>query len=175
MRHKCWKCHREFDAIMLATDKSFSAEERYKPNTNLQLLTYVQTMPDSLQRYLQQYSYSPDFSYTIRESYFANHCPHCKSITGDNYLHELPQQAFYKKVFYKDSDPITYAKIVNSVCILLQASLPHYNEVSSSFDLIMAHIETEQENRASLGVTQKEINKLFACSIKEADITIPRL
>lgn len=175
MQHKCWKCGQEISVIMLATDRSYSPEENYRKSANLQLLTYVKSMPDALKGFLQQYLYYPSFSRTIKETYFVNHCPYCKSISGDNFLHEIPAQAFYKKIFYKNSDSITYARILNSVCILLQATLPYYDEMSSSFDLVQEHLVTGQENRASLMVTQKEINKLFGCSIRAADITIPGL
>lgn len=40
-------------------------------------------------------------------------------------------------------------------------------------ELIMHHMETGAENRASMNVNQKLINQLFSCSIKGEDIHIP--
>ena len=177
MQHFCWKCGKQMDVVMLATDKSYSDEngEKYQQNVNLQLLTYVKSMPGALAKYLTQYLYRPSLSKTICEDYFVNHCPYCGRITGDNYLHEIPQQAFYKKIFYKDSDPITYAKIACTFAVPILASLPYYDDISRDLDLTLHHMFTGKENRASLMVNQKEVNKLFECSIKDNDITISGL
>lgn len=118
------------------------------------------------------YFYYPAFSKTIHETYFINHCSVCKSVQGDNFLHEVPKQAFYSKLCYSDSEPITYARIKNTFGVPLMAKLPYYDEVSSSMEMIMYHMETGIENRASMNVNQHLINQLFSCSIREEDINI---
>ena len=102
-----------------------------------------------------------------------NHCPNCKCTHGDHFLHEVPNEAIYKHLFYKKSTPCRYSKIENSFCLPIKARLPHYDEVNSSMELLMLHLTHEDmENRASLNVTQKEINKLLPTSIREEDIII---
>lgn len=174
MDHTCWKCRRDIEVVCLATDQSYaSVNGKYIKNPNIQLLSYVHNMPKNLEDYLIRFDYKLSYSKTIKEVYFVNHCCHCHSIQGDNFLHERPEQAFYKKLLYPKSAPISYSRIKSSFCIPLTASLPFYDQVSSSIDMLSAHMETGIENRASLQVTQKLINGLFACSLKGADIELP--
>ena len=65
------------------------------------------------------------------------------------------------KLCYPDSEPIVYAKIQNNFGIPLWAELPYYDEMSSSMELSMHHMETGVDNSASRNVNQKLINKLF--------------
>lgn len=171
-KHVCWKCKKKIDTVLLATDKSYAEHDDYKCNTNIQILTYVKIMPDKLVAYMKGELYTPSFSQQIQESYYINHCKYCKSIQGDNFLHEIPQQAFYSKLCYKSNDPISYAKINNTFAIRLQAEPPFYDEISSSQKMMLAHMQNGIENRASLHVNQSLINKLFDCSKKAADIQI---
>lgn len=84
-------------------------------------------------------------------------------------------QAFYSKLCYSNSEPISYAKIKNTFGVPLIAELPHYDEVCSSMEMILQHMATGIENRASLNVNQALINQLFSRSIQEADISIQGL
>jgi len=174
-RHICWKCKKKINTVLLATDKSYAEHEGYKCNTNIQILTYVKRMPEALAAYMKDELYTPSFSQQIQESYYINHCKYCKSIQGDNFLHEIPQQAFYSKLCYKSNDPISYSKINNAFGVRLQAEPPYYDEVCSSQNMILAHMESGIENRASLHVNQSLINKLFNCSKKAATIEISGL
>lgn len=175
MEKACWSCGKKIPVYLLATDKSYCADEDYRENTDIQILTYVTSVPAPLKTYLQSLRYHPSFSKQVNQTYFINHCPHCQNVQGDNYLHELPEQAFYRKIFYKDSDPIGYAKIATSFDVPIQAELPYYDEVASAPEFISAHLKTRVENRASLGVTQKKINELFDCNIQMADIDVAGL
>lgn len=173
MEQICYRCKKTTQVVLFATDKSYSSNENYTLNNNIQILTYVKAMPDSLGAYMRtHFAYSPDYSYTIKEKYFVNHCSHCHALQGDNYLHEVPSQAFYKKIFYKNSSPINYAKINHTFYIPLLAEPPYYDDTAASFTLLDHHMKTGRENRASLIVTQKKINGLFDCSIKDPDIQI---
>ncbi|WP_099468203.1 DUF5710 domain-containing protein [Konateibacter massiliensis] len=173
MERICWKCKKSSDVVCLATDKSYSTESGYKINSDIQLLSYVLEMPDLLANYMkEQFSYFPSYSRTINSTYYINHCKHCNSIQGDNFLHEVPAEAFYGKLCYKNSERINYAKLKNQFSIPIQADLPYYDEVSSSMEMMMLHMETEIENRASLNITQGLINKLFSVSNPQPDISI---
>lgn len=173
MNHPCWKCRKEIDVVCLATNKSYTLESgRFKENSNIQIFSYVQEMPDPLTSYLETLGYTASYSKTINDIYYINHCKYCKNIQGDNFIHEIPSQAFYRKLLYSNSTPISYCKINNSFYVPLLAQLPFYDEVHSNMDLLFNHMETGVENRASLRVTQKLINGLFDCSIKKQDIEI---
>lgn len=176
MNHPCWKCKKEIEVVCLATNKSYVITTgRYKMNSNLQILSYVQEMPNPLTNYLEALGYTASYSKTINDIYYINHCKHCKNIQGDNFIHEIPQQAFYKKLLYHNSAPTSYSKIRNTFYVPLLAQLPFYDEVHSNIDLLFEHMETGVENRASLRVTQKLINGLFDCSIKGSDIGLSGL
>lgn len=173
MDRTCWKCKKNTEVVCLGTDKSYSTEEHYDENMDIQLLSYVESMPDSLAKYMKdQFSYFPSYSRTVKSTYYINHCSHCKSVQGDNFLHEVPEEAFYKKLCYKDSEPSSYRKIKNQFCIPLEAQLPYYDETSGSMELILAHMITEVENRSSLDISQTLINRLPDVSIQEEDIEI---
>ena len=144
-------------------------------NQNLQILTYVKRMPQGLEEYMKQLLYYPEYSVRAKTRYFLNHCSACKSSQGDNFLHEVPKQSFYSRLCYRSEPPIRYARIQNTRCVRLQANLPYYDEFCSSMELLMHHMRTGSENRASMRVSQKLINKLFQCSTKEEDIYIPGL
>lgn len=175
MQQECWNCGKSTNVVLLATDKSYSDSNNYQMNANLQILTYVTAMPDLLAGYMQRsWQYFRSFSRTINKSYFVNHCTECNRIQGDNFLHEIPEKAFYKKLLYQDADPISYSAIKNQFAVPIKANLPQYDEMSASIDLLMAHFETGIESRTSLSVTQSKINHLLDSDIstKDADIVI---
>lgn len=174
-RQICWKCRKNIEVYMLATDKSYAQEDGFRCNDNIQLLTYIEEMPSALSGYLKKNLYYPSFSATVGGQYYINHCGCCKSIQGDHFLHEVPKQSFYSALCYPGSNPICYAKIQNDFGIPLWAQLPYYDEVCSSSEMILHHMETAIENRASLNVNQKLINTLFSSSIRSEDIRIQGL
>ena len=173
MDRACWKCMQNTLVVCLASDLSFAPEDQYKENKNLQLFSYIKNMPEALQIHLKaKYDYSPSYSKQIDETYFMNHCNYCNSVQGDNYLHEIPEDAFYKKLCYVNSKPSSYTTIENEFIIPLAASLPYYDEMSESADLMFQHIYTGIENRESLDITQKLINGLFDKSIHLGSVKI---
>lgn len=60
--HTCWKCGRNLDVVLLATDNSCSVDDGYQRNQNLQILTYVKRMPQGLEEYMKQLLYYPEYS-----------------------------------------------------------------------------------------------------------------
>lgn len=178
MNCKCWNCGKDTEVVLFATDKCYSKANRfakYTEDTNIQILTYVTMMPIELKNYVQGYSYYSAYSSIVQKNYFMNHCKKCGSSQGDNFLHEIPNKAFYKKLFYEDSEPISFAKVINKYAIPLYCNLPYYDEVCNDNRLLEHHFSTGIENRASMIVSQSRINKLFECSIAEPDITIQGL
>jgi len=176
MERVCWKCNRETDVVCLASDLSYAAESNYETNLDIQLFSYIEEMPAILATHMKtHFAYYPSYSKTIDARYYINHCKYCNSVQGDNYLHEVPEESFYKKLCYENSKPTSYSKINNQFSVPLQAQLPYYDEASSSFEMAMAHIKTGVENRESLNVTQKLINGLFQVSILCQSISISGL
>lgn len=168
MQRKCWKCGKNTKVICLATDDAYTLftgqvrDEHYK---HLQLLSYLKYVPEALEKFLkEEYNYYLAYSSTIKDSYFINHCTHCNSVQGDNFLHEIPKEAFYKKLCYKNADSSEYFRVNHKYIIPILAQLPYYDLTAHSSQLILIHMQTEVENRASLNVTQALIDKLFECS-----------
>lgn len=175
MERTCWKCKQSTEVICLCTDKSYAEENGNinKINTDLQLLSYVLEMPSNLANYMKdEYLYFPSYSKTVNQIYYVNHCKYCRSIQGDNYLHEIPEESFYKKLCYTDSKPISFTKIKSYFSIPLYAQLPSYDEVCSSELLLLKHLETGFESRSSLNISQNLINKLFSVSNQNQEIEI---
>jgi len=173
MKRICWKCKQKTDVVCLGSNESYSLESNHKRNSDVLLFSYVKTMPIALADYMKdKFDYFPSYSKTVNYSYYINHCKHCKSVQGDNFLHEVPEESFYKKLCYRDSEPTFYSKVNNQFSILLDATLPYYNEISSSMELMLLHMQTEVENRASLGITQKLMNNLLSVSSPQENINI---
>ena len=165
MQRECWKCKRKTKVICLATNDAYTlspGEIFDDKNENLQLLSYVDIIPNKLANYLKEnFHYYPSFSKIAKKAYFVNHCEHCKSIQGDNFLHEIPEQAFYKNLCYKNLDKSSYYKILNNYIVPILATLPNYDLVAHSSQMMLLHMESGIENRASLNITQELINTLF--------------
>ena len=165
MQRECWKCKRKTKVICLATNDAYTlspGEIFDDKNENLQLLSYVDIIPNKLANYLKEnFHYYPSFSKIAKKAYFVNHCEHCKSIKGDNFLHEIPEQAFYKNLCYKNLDKSSYYKILNNYIVPILATLPNYDLVAHSSQMMLLHMESGIENRASLNITQELINTLF--------------
>ncbi len=128
----------------------------------MQLLSYVTKVPKELADFLKKrFRYYPGYSKHIKSEYYINHCEHCNSIQGDNYIHEVPEEAIYQHLCYKNTKKANYYIFKNEAVVPVQAQLPYYDDVATSFDLIWNHMLTENENRASLDISQKLIDKLI--------------
>lgn len=159
----CYRCHRKTRVMLLATDRSYAKEEGYRLNTNLQILTFVTDMPKFLEQDLEDYKYYLSFSKAADYMYFMNHCMNCRAKQGDFYLHEMPEEAIYKHLFYENVKPCTFMDISDDeYMISITCDLPHYDEVANDVELMKLHIEnSEIENRASMMVTQEKMNELL--------------
>lgn len=165
MNRKCWKCGKNTKVICLATNDAYTLfmgeifDDRYQ---NLQLLSYVSKIPEELATFLKEkYNYYPSYSNFVKKTYYINHCEFCKSVQGDNFLHEVPEEAFYKHLCYNNSEKSDYYRVKNNYLVPILAELPYYDLVSHSSELIEVHMQTEKENRASLHITQKVMDGLL--------------
>lgn len=173
MKRVCWKCKKETNVVCLGTDESYSLESSYKKNCDILLFSYLKHMPISLADYMNdKFGYYPSYSKAIDDTYFINHCKYCKSVQGDNFLHEVPDESFYKKLCYRNAEPTVFFKVNNKFDVLLEVQLPYYDEVAGSEELMWAHLRTGVENRGSLNITQKLMNGLFVVSTHKEDIYI---
>ena len=88
MQRECWKCKRKTKVICLATNDAYTlspGEIFDDKNENLQLLSYVDIIPNKLANYLKEnFHYYPSFSKIAKKAYFVNHCEHCKSSAAEN-------------------------------------------------------------------------------------------
>lgn len=178
-KKKCWRCNKMTKVICLGTNDSytlFDNKNDYERYQHLQLLSYVKKLPIELADFLKKnYRYYLGYSQHIRSEYYINHCEHCGSIQGDNYIHEVPEEAIYKHLCYKNTEKANYYKFINEAIVPIQAQLPYYDDVAGSFDLMLDHMVTEKENRASLNINQKLIDKLIEDSNYCDDIEIKYL
>ncbi len=57
------------------------------------VLFYVQYMPKELIDYFKKECslFYTDFSVTLKDRYWMNHCEYCKAKLGDHYLHDEPE------------------------------------------------------------------------------------
>ena len=53
MNRDCFRCGKSSEVVLLATDRSYALEDNYKPNTNMQILTYLEWMPRKLGDYME--------------------------------------------------------------------------------------------------------------------------
>lgn len=179
MSKVCWKCHKNTRVICLATNNAltlFDDSKTYSQYKHLQLLSYVTNLPDHLASYLKEkFKYYPAYVKKINSSYYINHCEHCNSIQGDNFLHEVPKDAFYKNLYNANLKKSNYYKIKNRDYIKINAQLPCYDDIANSFDLIMLHMENGIENRASARITQKLMDTLIEKSNYLGEISVDNL
>ena len=178
-KRRCWKCNQITQVVCLGTDDAytlFDDKTEYERYRHLQLLSYVTKVPKELSDFLKkEFKYYPSLSKHINQKYYINHCEHCNSIQGDNYIHEVPEEAIYKHLCYKNSEKADYYVFKNDAVIPLQASLPYYDRATDSFYLMFDHIFTKKENRASLNITQKLIDNLISDSNYCGDLEIEYL
>lgn len=165
MYRQCRKCGKFTPVICLATKDAytlFDGKDTYERYQSLQLLSYVDKIPSELATYLKDnFKYFPSSSFDNEKPYHINHCEHCGSVQEDFYLHELPEEAFYRYLCYRDFEKSNYYKVKNKHLISIFADLPYYDHFANSPDLMRIHMDNEIENRASLNITQKLINRLF--------------
>lgn len=87
----CWKCGKSMKAI------SFLASVQEGDEIEVCSISNVTELSEEIAAFAE--AHSPDFfkshSKTADFSYYANHCPHCKIITGDFHLHSEPGGAFF--------------------------------------------------------------------------------
>lgn len=89
------------------------------------------------------------------------------------YLEQMAMNEDYARESIAIGERLMKNFIYCPIVMAIKARLPHYDEVNSSMELLMLHLTHEDmENRASLNVAQKEINKLLPTSIREEDIVI---
>jgi len=70
-------------------------------NDRIVLISNPGNIPDNLKFYLTDaFNYYYDFSSVVTTGYYANHCKHCKTIQGNNYLYDETNGPFY---FYPQS------------------------------------------------------------------------
>lgn len=166
---ECWRSHRDTLCVCLATDDSYIIGDKHKieQNNSLLLFSDVKEIPARLLKYLaENYQYRLDFSKQTQTLYYINHCSHCGASQGDYYLHKLPETSFYQSLCYKEfgdknQNVPSYYELKNQYLVPINAPIPYYDEWSSSFELLLLHMQTEVENWASLNINQKKVNTLL--------------
>lgn len=132
---ECWRCEKEISVVSLCSG-SFKIVE----NMNMEdydgfaFFSNVTYLPEEIIKILKTHfpAYYYDYSKTINQKYWANHCPYCRALQGDFFLYSEPGGAFC---------PIDEDSMKNLLLIKLP---PKYDEVlscefgqSSIFDEIL--------------------------------------
>lgn len=89
----CWKCGEKMSVIALVAPKTDHPEF----GAEICILSSIKELPKDLLKFIR--SRAPDFqmkfSNAVGDSYFANTCPKCKSLSGDFFLHSKPGGPFF--------------------------------------------------------------------------------
>lgn len=96
-QRECFKCHKITKVICLGIDSFLiiiNADNKedfphiYEKISGIIISPLLcETLPNSLIEYLHdKYKYYFDYSKTIDDVYYANHCQHCGTIQGNNFL-----------------------------------------------------------------------------------------
>lgn len=90
---ECWKCARRSLVVTLGLELS---ENNLFEDFPILLLWEIFQMPGDLKTFMSaKYPrYYLDFSKTVQESYFMNHCEHCGAKFGDWHVHHKPEGGF---------------------------------------------------------------------------------
>jgi hypothetical protein len=88
----CEKCHAEVEVICIHCESGTVSGESLTQFT----LSGIWAMDEALTQQLEPWPnfkkvHSPD----LKESEFANHCPHCGAVQDDLYLHSEPDDPFF--------------------------------------------------------------------------------
>lgn len=89
----CWKCCERMSVIALIAPKTDDPELEGE----VCILSSIESMPENLLKYIQSRvpTFRKKLSKTVGDSYLANTCPKCKSLSGDFFLHSEPGGAFF--------------------------------------------------------------------------------
>ncbi len=170
----CWKCHKETKCVCIGSNSCFIVEDSsVRHSQDLMLFSYLKGVPGKLTRYLEHNcNYKFGYSKKINDSYFLNHCSHCGAAQGDYYLHEYPETSFYASLCYNNAKPLKYAQFLNKYIVPISGRLPCYDEVCYSISVMLTHMLSGIENRASLEISQSKVNTLLSKAQKTEDIVL---
>lgn len=114
-KRKCFKCKKETNVISLACQNYFSIIRDENGNllyyeyhdSNIAFVTIEGELDNiQLEVFLKRnFRFYYSYSNKRRESYYANHCMHCGTIQGDNYLHEEVEAPFF---LFGSNEPMNF-------------------------------------------------------------------
>ena len=86
-----------------------------------------------------------------------NHCVNCNMVQGYHYLHDDPNTAIYKHLFYEDETPCIYHEIVSDYILPIKAVIPTYADEDGPKDalnsLMQHYFDPDDKNIAGKEVT----------------------
>lgn len=89
----CWKCGERMSVIALIAPKTDDPDV----DDGVCILSSIKDMPKDLLEYIQSRvpNFQMKYSKTVEDSYYANTCPKCSSLSGDFFLHSEPGGPFF--------------------------------------------------------------------------------
>ncbi len=91
-RAHCWRCRAVIEVICIYCAAGDICGDRYEDFTVSNITAVDEALRGQLERWpLFRFAYSK----TAGGRYLANHCPHCRALQGDYFLHCEPSGAFF--------------------------------------------------------------------------------
>lgn len=90
----CWKCGQRMSAVALLAPKVFDEDETQDAAC---IISGITGIPEDILMYIQSRvpTFKMSYSQTVGDSYLANTCPKCDTLSGDFYLHSEPGGPFF--------------------------------------------------------------------------------
>ena len=88
----CWRCRAQIEVISIYCESGTASGEPLARFT----VSHISAMDSALVRQLEPWgTFREGYGEGSQDSYFANHCPHCRALQEDLYLHSEPDQPFF--------------------------------------------------------------------------------
>lgn len=128
----CFKCNNQTQVIALASPDSTYIDEDggIIEENSMDFFCYINYLPENLSKFLKEkYNFYYEYSNHTKSFYYGNHCNHCGSLQGENYLHNEIDGVFnvLNMFINKNAKNITLYRLNLSEAIQIG-----YEEISSS-------------------------------------------
>ena len=128
----CFKCNNQTQVIALASPESTYIDEDGDiiEETGMEFFCYINYLPENLSKTLKdKFNFYYGYSAATKSYYYGNHCSHCDSLQGENYLHNEFDGVFnvFSMFINQNAKNITLYKLN-----LPEAIQIGYEEISSS-------------------------------------------
>lgn len=144
----CWKCGKPTKVVCFAL-KNYVDIHSSRPEYRYLITSMLTKMPREVLKHIQEYyNFKEKYSHTIKDKYWANCCPYCDSLHGNNYLFYELDSPFYADTPEKARQLIMYRiTLPLDMCVDLGDTFPivisgqDYDVVSKMIDRYAIHVD----------------------------------